>query len=41
MTSAVRTVETVIDIAAPVERVWAILTGFDAYVDWNPYLVRI
>lgn len=41
MTGAVRSIETGIDIAAPVERVWAILTGFDAYADWNPYLVRI
>lgn len=41
MTGAVRTIETEIDIAAPATRVWAILIGFDAYADWNPYLVRI
>lgn len=36
-----RTIDTGIDIAAPVERVWEILTGFGAYANWNPYLVRI
>lgn len=30
-----------IDIAAPARRVWEVLTGFPAYSEWNPYLVRI
>ncbi len=29
-----------IDIAAPAERVWRILTAFDAYEDWNPFVRR-
>jgi hypothetical protein len=29
-----------IDIHATAERVWQILTDFDAYPDWNPFLVR-
>jgi hypothetical protein len=29
-----------IDIDATAERVWQILTDFDAYPDWNPFLVR-
>jgi hypothetical protein len=31
---------TEIDIRATPERVWQILTDFDAYPEWNPFLVR-
>lgn len=31
--------ETDIDIAAPPETVWNILTDLDAYGDWNPFIV--
>lgn len=34
-----RYIETAIDIMAPPERVWAILTDFAAYPSWNPYIV--
>jgi hypothetical protein len=27
-----------IDIGAPPERVWSVLTEFDAYPDWNPFM---
>lgn len=33
--------ESEIDIAAPAERVWAILTDFPAYPDWNPFVRAI
>jgi hypothetical protein len=33
--------DTNIDIAAPAERVWAILTDFTAYPLWNPFIVKI
>lgn len=29
---------TVIDIAAPPEKVWSVLTDFSAYAAWNPFL---
>ena len=29
------------EIFAPPERIWAILTDFDRYPDWNPYLSRV
>ncbi|GHF42154.1 hypothetical protein GCM10010218_24100 [Streptomyces mashuensis] len=32
-------VRTHIDIAAPAARVWQVLTDFDAYPQWNPFLV--
>ncbi len=32
---------TVIEIEAPAERVWRILTDFDRYPDWNPFIRRI
>ncbi len=35
------TIETNILIAAPIGRVWSILTAFDRYAEWNPYLVRV
>ena len=34
-------VETGIDIAAPPWRVWRVLTDFDAYPAWNPFLIRV
>jgi uncharacterized protein YndB with AHSA1/START domain len=36
-----RELQTEIDIAAPAERVWRILTDFDAYPDWNPFIRKI
>jgi hypothetical protein len=35
------TIETEILIAAPVDAVWAALTDYGGYPDWNPYIVRI
>jgi hypothetical protein len=29
------------EIAAPAERVWQVLTNFDAYPNWNPFIPRI
>ncbi len=34
-------IETGIDIAAPPWRVWRLLTDFDAYPAWNPFLTRV
>jgi hypothetical protein len=34
-----RHIETAIDIMAPPERVWSILTDFPAYPSWNPFIV--
>ena len=36
-----RAVETGIDIAAPPWRVWRLLTDFDAYPAWKPFLTRV
>lgn len=36
-----RTIATETTIAAPPERVWAVLTDFAGYGGWNPYLVRV
>lgn len=33
--------ETQIEIAAPVERVWALLTDFPSYSRWNPFVRSI
>jgi hypothetical protein len=38
--SPVRTIETEIDVAAPPDQVWAVLTDFAAYPEWNPFLVQ-
>ncbi|MGY1695186.1 SRPBCC family protein [Geodermatophilus sp. SYSU D00814] len=29
-----------IDVDAPPERVWQVLTAFSSYADWNPFIVR-
>lgn len=34
-------IEKEIEIAADAERVWAILTDFDAYSEWNPFIRSI
>lgn len=34
-------VATSIDIAAPPERVWAVLTDFPAHARWNPFITSI
>jgi hypothetical protein len=36
-----RAVETGTDIAAPPWRVWRLLTDFDAYPAWSPFLTRL
>ena len=34
-----RTIETEITVPSPAEAVWQVLTDFDAYAEWNPFLV--
>lgn len=41
MTSVVHTISTEINIPAPIEAVWAVLTDLAGYAEWNPYLVRV
>jgi hypothetical protein len=36
-----RRIDTEIEIAAPLERVWRVLTDAPGYGDWNPYIVKI
>lgn len=33
--------QTDIAIAAPIERVWNVLTDFEAYPDWNPFILTV
>lgn len=35
------TIEHEIEIDAPPDHVWSILSDFEAYPEWNPYVVRI
>jgi hypothetical protein len=37
---ATKQLHTQIDIEAAPERVWAVLTDFAAFPDWNPFMVR-
>jgi hypothetical protein len=34
-------IETSVEIAAPVERVWEVLADTEAYDEWNPFITRI
>ncbi len=36
-----KTVETMVEIAAPVARVWDVLADFDSYPEWNPFIKSI
>ena len=38
---AMRELRRDIEIDAPPEGVWAVVTSFDAYPDWNPFIRRI
>lgn len=35
------TIETAVDIDAPVERVWRVLTDFAGYQQWNRFILSI
>lgn len=36
-----RVLETTIDIAAPADEVWGVLTDFAGYPEWNPFITSI
>jgi hypothetical protein len=36
-----RTIRSAIEIRAPIDLVWRVLTDFDAYPAWNPHVVRV
>jgi hypothetical protein len=36
-----RTIKSAIEIRAPIETVWRVLTDFDAYPEWNPHIRRL
>lgn len=36
-----RTIRSAIEIRAPLDAVWRVLTDFDAYPDWNPHIRQI
>jgi hypothetical protein len=36
-----RTIRSAIEIRAPLEIVWGVLTDFDAYPEWNPHVRRV
>src|SRR5437899_1889011 len=38
---AMRAIESRIDVGAPAERVWMVLTDFAAYPTWNPFITSI
>ncbi len=36
-----RVIETWVDISASAERIWDVLTHFDDYPAWNPFITNI
>jgi hypothetical protein len=36
-----RTIRSAIEIRAPLDLVWAVLTDFSAYPEWNPHIRRV
>ena len=36
-----RTIRSAIEIRAPIETVWQLLTDFDSYPEWNPHIRRM
>ena len=36
-----RTIRSAIEIRAPIDTVWGVLTDFAAYPDWNPHIRRV
>ncbi len=36
-----RTIRSAIEIRAPLESVWRLLTDFNAYPDWNPHIRKV
>ena len=34
-------ISTEIDIAAPPNEVWAVLTDYERYPEWNPFMVKL